>query len=476
MRNEDLSRALRRLCRSSLLWIGAAALAAPGSCLGAPAAPLPRTGQTACFDLSGNQLGSCAGTGQDGDTQAGVPWPAARFKVNGDATITDTLTGLSWSQDANAPGPASCAPATTMTWPQALSYVKCLNAGSYLGHSDWRLPNIKELWSLCDAGQGTVATWLANNRFDNVQLGRYKSSTASPGNLSDTPLVMNLADGSIQGYYYGSADHVWPVRTAQTAGLVQLPQTGATQCYDVSSSSFGSCAGTGQDGELQRGVPWSSASRFTAAAATVDDNLTGLQWVKSGRTLSFMGCSGGSLQWGGALQFVRCLNDNKYLGQSDWRLPNLNELSSLSNAGSDTYSWLSTAPPGFDLDPDRSYWSSSSYLQQPDSAWSVLFGLNGFQAKLEKTLFGNVLPVRTLAGGGGYRPGDANRDGVIDLADALLVYQLYLTPSYPVEPLADVAPLDGSGMPGGNGTIDLGDVISILRYLVLKGSPGAVQW
>ena len=479
MENGDFSsfRRLKSLARrGALLWAGALVLAGPNPGLALPAGPLPQTGQTACYDQSGNQLNDCAGTGQDGDTLAGVPWPPARFQVNGDATVSDTLTGLTWSQDANAPGPAACAPGVSKTWPQALAYVKCLNAGSYLGHSDWRLPDIKELWSLFDAGQGTMATWLSNNRFDNVQIGRYKSSTASPGNLSDTPLVMDLGDGSILGYYYGHADFVWPVRSSQAAGELQPPQTGATLCYDVTSASFGACAGTGQDGESQLGVPWSTATRFTAESDTVDDNLTGLEWARSGRTLNYAGCSGGALQWGAALQFVRCLNDNQYLGQADWRLPNLNELSSLSNAGSDTYSWLISAPAGFDLDPNRSYWSSTSYLQQPDSAWSVLFGLNGVQAKLEKTLFGNVLPVRTFNAATVFRAGDVNRDGVIDIKDALQIYQLYLTPSAPLDPLADVAPLGGDGKPGGNGAVDLADVITILRYLVLKDSPGAVQW
>jgi hypothetical protein len=464
------------LRRATLLFAGAALLAGAAPCLAAATAPLPRTGQTACYDPAGNQLQSCAGTGQDGETLAGVAWPVARFKVNADATISDTLSGLAWSQDANAPGPLACGPGVTKTWPQALAYVKCLNLNSYQGHSDWRLPNVKELWSLFDAGQGTIATYLSNNHFENVQIGRYKSSTASPGNLTGTPLVMNLGDGSLQGYSYNVADYVWPVRNAVTAGLAAVPQTGATQCYDVSSGTAGSCAGTGQDGELQKGVPWNSATRFNSGAQTVDDNLTGLQWVKEGRTLSFGRCTSGALKWGDALLFVRCLNDDAYLGKSDWRLPNIGELSSLSHAGTDIYTWLSTAPVSLDLDPNHSYWSSSTYLQQTDSAWTVLLGLNGSQSRLGKTQFGNVLPVRNLSGDASIKVGDVNRSGVTDIADALLIYQMYLDPPATVDPTADVAPLDGNGRPLGNGSIDLGDVITILRYLVFKGTPGAVQW
>lgn len=37
-----------------------------------------------------------------------------------------------------------------MTWEDALSYVQALNEAEYLGYSDWRLPNVKELHSLVD--------------------------------------------------------------------------------------------------------------------------------------------------------------------------------------------------------------------------------------------------------------------------------------------------------------------------------------
>lgn len=37
-----------------------------------------------------------------------------------------------------------------MNWQAALAYVQTLNAQGYLGYSDWRLPNAKELQSLVD--------------------------------------------------------------------------------------------------------------------------------------------------------------------------------------------------------------------------------------------------------------------------------------------------------------------------------------
>ena len=61
---------------------------------------LPKTGQTNCYDTSGNVI-SCSGTGQDGELQKGVAWPSLRFTDNGDQTVTDKLTGLMWAKDAN---------------------------------------------------------------------------------------------------------------------------------------------------------------------------------------------------------------------------------------------------------------------------------------------------------------------------------------------------------------------------------------
>lgn len=63
------------------------------------------------------------------------------FVDNGTGTITDQATGLMWAQNDSAAG---------MTWEAALAWVEQQNAGNYLGHSDWRLPNAKELQSLVD--------------------------------------------------------------------------------------------------------------------------------------------------------------------------------------------------------------------------------------------------------------------------------------------------------------------------------------
>jgi hypothetical protein len=65
----------------------------------------------------------------------------------------------------------------TKDWQGALDYIKSLNTGNYLGHNDWRLPNINELASLVNKGQANSSTWLAGQGFSTVQTNNYWSSS-----------------------------------------------------------------------------------------------------------------------------------------------------------------------------------------------------------------------------------------------------------------------------------------------------------
>jgi hypothetical protein len=99
-----------------------------------------------------NATGSLPGTGQtisyapgdDGAVRAGG---ALSYTDNGDGTLTDNRTGLTWEKktDDNVK--------TNYTWQAALDYVASLNATNFAGHSDWRLPNVRELMSIIDYGR-----------------------------------------------------------------------------------------------------------------------------------------------------------------------------------------------------------------------------------------------------------------------------------------------------------------------------------
>ena len=74
--------------------------------------------------------------------------------------------------------------------------------------------------------------------------------------------------------------------------------------------------------------------------------------------------------WEDALEYA---NNLSLGGHSDWRLPNVNEMASLLNAGEpNCASWLSSR--GFEnVQPDY-YWTSTSYASTIGTAWTVNLG------------------------------------------------------------------------------------------------------
>lgn len=163
--------------------------------------------------------------GDDGEHQAGVSPPSIRFSDNGDGTVSDNLTGLQWTKKANTPVVDAC-PVGTMTWQQALDLVACLNTNNYLGHSDWRVPNRKELFSLTDYSQFYTALPSGHPFVDTAinPNSLYWASTSSGayGNaLAWLSQIKN--EGGIAGDYktnqYGYPYQVWPVRD----GRLQTP-------------------------------------------------------------------------------------------------------------------------------------------------------------------------------------------------------------------------------------------------------------
>lgn len=113
---------------------------------------LPRTGQATTY-----------ASGDDGALQLGMEWPVPRFVDNQDGTVTDLLTGLMWTKNANLSG-------GRLNWWDALAHVAAMNRGEHenFGYTDWRMPNIVEIESLVHAGQSNGAIWLNNQGFTNV--------------------------------------------------------------------------------------------------------------------------------------------------------------------------------------------------------------------------------------------------------------------------------------------------------------------
>ena len=171
---------------------------------------LPKTGQEISY-----------ATGDDGDLKKGATWPIPRFNDNGNGTVTDDLTSLMWTKDANVPGPSNCNPGTYKTWQGLLDYIICLNDNNYLGYHDWRLPNRKELRSLIDYSQYNKPALPSGHPFTNVQSNTYWSSTTYMPN-TDFAWSLDMMDGYVGDSGKGIDYAGWPVRAGQSGSFGNL--------------------------------------------------------------------------------------------------------------------------------------------------------------------------------------------------------------------------------------------------------------
>ncbi|MBF0339084.1 MAG: DUF1566 domain-containing protein [Nitrospirae bacterium] len=216
------------------------------------------TGQTATY-----------GGNDDGALQKGMPWPAPRLSDN-TTIVTDNLTGLVWTKDAGIPTVGSSCTGGYMNWAAALNYVACLNTSSYLGYTDWRLPNRKELMSLLN--RGTFAPSLPSSHpFTNVQGNAYWSSTTYAANTGKAWAVY-IYDGVEAAYDKTYNNSAWAVRGGYTGSVYNL---------NVSVSGTGSGTVTSSPSGISCGS--SCSALFTkdssvTLTATASDNSTFTGW------------------------------------------------------------------------------------------------------------------------------------------------------------------------------------------------------
>ncbi len=252
--------------------------------------PIVDTNQTSCYDLHRATTCGTALSGQDAQYSGLQP----NYVDNGDGTVTDVNTGLMWQKD----------PGAKMTYSQAVA-----NAGSFslAGYDDWRLPTIKELYSLilfsgtdasvCTEVSSCAATpFIDTNYFDfeygdtsierviDSQFASSNKYVSTTMNGDETLFGVNFADGRIKGYglnIHGSEKtfFVFYVRGNLNYGLNNFVDNGN---------------------------------------GTVTDQATGLMWQQAD--------SGTGLIWGDALAYCESLDMG---GHSDWRLPNAKALQSI---------------------------------------------------------------------------------------------------------------------------------------------------
>lgn len=277
-----------------------------------------------------------------------------RFSVHSEV-VTDTRTGLMWTRNA-------ALSEFPLTWTEALDFVAGQNRSRACGHDDWRLPNRRQLFSLMSREQINPSL-PAGHPFENVFTGYYWTAT-SCARLPDQAWYVHLGGARVfKGMKHGSY-MVWPVRPAADVPMQVLP-TGQRHCYDPRGRKI-DCANSGQDGAFQSGRSM-AFPRFTAEGALVSDRATGLTWTK------IADGAGEFLDWTSARQRVAQMNQQQAHGYTDWRLPHIVELESLTDM--DTHSPALPAGHPF-VKVGDACWSGTTSRYDTEYAW-VLYLRDG---------------------------------------------------------------------------------------------------
>ncbi len=316
-----------------------------------PPMPVVDTMQSVCYDERMPMAPPAPGarfSGQDAQ-HCGAP---ASYQDNGDGTVSDLTTGLMWSKAVND---------------EKISLADAENAALGLrlgGHGDWRVPTIKELYSLIDfrgaTGMltrdsmdrvpATAIPYINTGYFDfaygQTEKGdrfidaQWLSSTRYVGktmNNSATLFGVNFADGRIKGY----------------------PDGGRKKYYV----------------RYVRGAAYGNNDLHDNGDGTITDRSTGLVWM--------MADSGEAMSWEDSLKFAENLN---HAGKDDWRIPNAKELLSIVDyTRSPDTSDSPAVDPIFQTteilneagQKDWAYfWSSTTHVDGPDAVQAayVAFG------------------------------------------------------------------------------------------------------
>ena len=294
--------------------------------------------------------------GQDASYSGNQP----SYTDNGDGTITDNVTDLMWENDMG----------TKITFNETFTKANSSTLGKY---SDWRVPTIKELYSLIlfsGSVKGEVAidffldTEYFNQPLGNTSIGEREidaqtwSSTEYVGltmDADETFFGVNFVDGRIKGY------------------PKYKPGSGTSNTMYC---------------RLVRGnTDYGKNNFIDNKDGTISDLATGLMWEQKDDEIS--------RDWEEALFYAENLN---LANKTDWRLPNVKELQSIVDYTRSPQTTDSPAiNPIFETteinDPDGNigqypfFWTSTTHLDGVNPyASGVYIAFGEGQGKMNNTL------------------------------------------------------------------------------------------
>jgi len=319
--------------------------------------PIVGTNQSTFFNNSEKTTTQEPGDGFYGQN-ANYPGTTPSYSDNDDGTVTDNVTGLMWQQTFDHNGDGSIDYDDKLSYNDILTMADTVTTG---GYTDWRLPSLKEMYSLIMFSGQDVSSYsdketenlipFINTDYFDFAYGDTKARErlidvqCATTNLYVSTEVsyvfgVNLADGRIKGYGYdmGTSTKMFNyllVRGNETYGINSFTDNG--------------------DG-------------------TITDEATGLMWMQDDNAEAIF--------WEGALSYAE---NFEYAGHTDWRLPDVKELQSIvdytrspassnsaaidpifnctvitNEAGEDDYPW---------------YWSSTTHMAytgaDPNGRWAA---------------------------------------------------------------------------------------------------------
>lgn len=313
---------------------------------------LPDTDQSFVYDENGDVVENVDKSSPYYGADATYSINPLSYHDNGNGTVTDLNTGLMWQQSPDF---------ERMSFDEAKEYVETLEIG---GYNDWRLPSIKELYSLAyfngelipgGDSQPYINTDYFDFEYDRLLFaGQYFSSTVyvknGVQNYSEHGSLLavfgfNFADGHIKSYetgYYFDGTEITKEDNIMLPGCYVRAVRGTTPLYDMDYSDNGD--------------------------ETVTDNSTGLMWSQND--------SGERMDWIEALEYAETA---ELAGYSDWRLPNSKELESLVDYEKTTFPAINTdffnmTVTSFESEEDRAYfWTGTTQGDFKNTACYVSF-------------------------------------------------------------------------------------------------------